>query len=146
MGQTSSYSASCGRSLPKLALVIPSTLESRSRQEPTTAPEQGVAQMNISERIGRQRMLGVAVALAASVVMFATAAHSQDALVIHRGVDWKCHDGIIMRYDRVDEKREEGGYQILTITGIPRGFNNLHITCGKRGCPVLNGKRCAIED
>jgi hypothetical protein len=73
-------------------------------------------------------------------------AHPQDALVTHRGVDWKCHDGMIVRYDHIGEKREEGATETLTITGIPRGLNNLHITCGKRGCPVLNGKRCVIKD
>jgi hypothetical protein len=91
--------------------------------------------------------MGVKISLAviaASAVMFATAAHPQDAPV-SRGVDWKCHDGIIMRYDRVGEDKRDST-ETLTITGIRRGLNNLHITCGKRGCPLLNGKRCVIQD
>jgi hypothetical protein len=72
-------------------------------------------------------------------------AHAEDALVTSRGVDWKRHGGMVTRYDHVGEKREEGATETLTITRIPRGLNNLHITCGKRGCPVLNGKRCVMQ-
>ena len=86
--------------------------------------------------------------LAGCAALFLTTgtAHAQDALVTTRGVNWKCHDGIIMRYDHIGGKREEGATETLTITGIRPGLNNLHITCGKRGCPVLNGKRCVIKD
>jgi hypothetical protein len=82
----------------------------------------------------------------AALLLATGAAHPQNALLTHRGVDWKCHGGVTLRYDQVGEKREEGGSETLVITGIPRGLNNLHITCGKRGCPVLNGKRCTIQD
>jgi hypothetical protein len=87
--------------------------------------------------------------LAGCAALFLTTgtAHAQDALVTTRGVNWKCHDGIIMRYDSIGDRYEEGASTTLTITGMPRlGLNNLHITCGKRGCPVLNGKRCTIQD
>jgi hypothetical protein len=63
------------------------------------------------------------------------AAHAEDTLTM-RGVDWKCRNGMVVRFDQVGGKREEGGSETLIITGIPHGLNNLHITCGKRGCPV----------
>jgi hypothetical protein len=72
-------------------------------------------------------------------------AHAQDALVTRRGVDWKCRDGVTVRFDQVGEKREEGSSETLTITGL-HNFRKLHITCGNRGCPVLNGRRCVIQD
>jgi hypothetical protein len=75
-------------------------------------------------------------------------AQAEDTLVTTQGGNWKCQDGIVMRYDTVGERYEAGASTTLIITGLPRrgpSYNNLHITCGKRGCPVLNGKRCMPE-
>jgi hypothetical protein len=89
----------------------------------------------------------VAIAVAASMIMLATVAHAQDTLVTRRGVDWKCHDGLTVRFDSIGEKYEEGASTTLIITGLPRRRpNSLHISCGKRGCPLLDGKRCTIKD
>ena len=84
----------------------------------------------------------------AALLMATGTAHAEDALVVRRGVEWKCRDGIVLRFDQIGEKREEGASETLTITGLSRlgDWHTLHITCGKRGCPVLNGKRCVIQD
>jgi hypothetical protein len=82
----------------------------------------------------------------AALLLATGTAHVEDALPTMRGVDWKCPNGVILRYDQIGGPREEGATVNLTITGMPPGLNNLHITCGKRGCPVLNGKRCTIQD
>jgi hypothetical protein len=86
-------------------------------------------------------------------------AHAQDTLVTSRGVEWKCHDGIIVRFDSVGGKREEGASTTLIITGLPRlGPNGLHIVESKdskrelrerlkgRSSFLLDGKRCTIQD
>jgi hypothetical protein len=86
-------------------------------------------------------------------------AHAQDALVVSRGVEWKCPDGIIMRFDSVGGRYEEGASTTLTIMGLSRlGPNNLHIVESKqskrnlrerlkgRSSFLLNGKYCAIQD
>jgi hypothetical protein len=80
-------------------------------------------------------------------------------LVTTRGVEWKCHDGIIVRFDSVGEKREEGASTTLIITGLPRlGPNSLHIVESKdskrelrerlkgRSSFLLDGKHCTIQD
>jgi hypothetical protein len=85
------------------------------------------------------------ISLIAALFLATGTAHAQDALVTRRGVDWKCPDGVTVRFDHVGEKREQGASETLIITGL-REFHRLHITCNKRGCPVLNGKRCTIQD
>jgi hypothetical protein len=83
-------------------------------------------------------------------------AHAQDT---SRGVEWKCHDGIIVRFDSIGGKREEGASTTLIITGLPRlGPNSLHIVESKdskrelrerlkgRAPFLLDGKRCTIQD
>jgi hypothetical protein len=87
--------------------------------------------------------------LAGVAALFLTTgtAHAEDTLVSRRGVEWKCPGGIIVRWDQIGDRYEEGASETLVVTGLPRlGSGNLHITCGKRGCPVLNGKRCVIKD
>jgi hypothetical protein len=80
-----------------------------------------------------------------AVLLLATSAAHAEELITRRGVEWKCHDGVTVRFDQVGEKREEGSSETLTITGL-HNFRKLHITCGNRGCPVLNGRRCVIQD
>src|SRR5262245_21124093 len=47
-------------------------------------------------------------------------AHAEDALVVSRGVEWKCPDGIIIRFDSIGGRYEEGASTTLTIMGLSR--------------------------
>jgi hypothetical protein len=71
-------------------------------------------------------------------------AHAQDTLITSRGVKWKCHDGIIVRFDSVGEKREEGASTTLISTGLPRlGPNSLHIVESKDSKRELVARKLA---
>jgi hypothetical protein len=102
-----------------------------------------------------------AIFIAGVAALFLTTgtAHAQDTLVTNRGVEWKCHDGIIVRFDSVGDRYEEGASTTLVITGLPRlGPNSLHIVESKtskrdlrerlkgRAPFLLDNKHCTIQD
>src|SRR5262249_39146207 len=105
-------------------------------------------------------ILAARITISIAALLLATGtAHAEDALVVSRGVEWKCPDGIIIRFDSIGGRYEEGASTTLTIMGLSRlGPNNLHIVDSKeskrdlrerlkgRSPFLLNGKYCTIQD